>query len=115
MSKKKKKGRIDIVYSTDPDFEYNYGNEEAETLPPSRQRLRVHLDRKGRGGKEVSIVRGFAGSADDLKKLGRELKQKCGVGGSVKDGEILVQGNHADRIVELLKALGYGDVKRSGG
>ncbi len=115
MSKKNKKGRIDIVYSTDPDFDYRYQEEEAETLAASEQRLRVHLDRKGRGGKEVSIVRGFVGTADDLKKLGRELKQKCGVGGSVKDGEILVQGNHVDRIVGLLKDLGYGDVKRSGG
>ncbi len=115
MNKKKKKGRIDIVYSTDPDFEYQYENEEAETLAKEEQRLRVHIDRKGRGGKEVTIVKGFIGKEDDLKDLGKMLKQKCGVGGSVKEGEILIQGRHADKVVELLKKEGYRDVKRSGG
>jgi len=115
MSKKKKKGRIDIVYSTDPDFEYQYDNEEEETLPKEEQRLRVHIDQKGRGGKEVTIVKGFVGSSEDRKELGKMLKQKCGVGGSVKDGEILIQGNHAEKVVDLLKKVGYRDVKRSGG
>lgn len=116
MSKKNKKDRRGIVFSTDPDFEYNYDNgQEEETLEPNEQNLRVLIDRKKRKGKEVTLVTGFVGSDDDLKDLGKFLKTKCGVGGSTKDGEIIIQGNHRDKIVDLLKDKGYSKTKKSGG
>ena len=113
---KSKKDRKGVVYSTNPEFEYEYDNENgAETLHPSEQRLRILLDRKHRGGKEVTLVTGFVGTPDDLKALGKELKQKCGVGGSAKEGEIIVQGDQRQKVLDLLKKEGYGDVKLSGG
>ncbi|MBO7330348.1 MAG: translation initiation factor [Alistipes sp.] len=97
-----------MVYSTNPDFEYSTTEEqEATTLPPAQQNLRVWLDRKQRGGKTVTLVKGFVGTESDLSELGRMLKNKCGVGGSAKDGEIIIQGDHRDRVVELLTAAGY--------
>lgn len=97
-----------MVYSTNPDFEYRSGNEaETETLPAARQDLRVWLDRKQRGGKVVTLVRGFVGTEDDLTELARLLKTKCGVGGAAKEGEILIQGDHRDRVVEILLKAGY--------
>ena len=112
---KKKKNRIDVVYSTNPDFEFSYeNNQEFETQPPSEQNLIVCLDRKQRKGKEVTLVTGFVGTDDDLKELGKILKQKCGVGGSVKDGEIIIQGNQVIKAVDFLKSEGY-NVKISGG
>ena len=102
------KQRLGMVYSTNPDFEYNTDEvAEAETLAPERQDLRVWLDRKHRGGKTVTLVKGFVGSEADLAELGRMLKSKCGVGGSAKDGEIIIQGDHRDRVVELLLKAGY--------
>jgi len=110
-AKKRPKG---IVYSTDPDFEYNYGEgDPAETLSPSEQELRIHLQRL-KGNKVVSIVRGFQGSNEDLKEIGKMLKTACGVGGSVKDGEILLQGDHRDKILALLVKEGY-KAKKAGG
>ncbi|MBO7331020.1 MAG: translation initiation factor, partial [Alistipes sp.] len=86
-----------MVFSTNPDFEYTTTEEqEATTLPPAQQNLRVWLDRKQRGGKTVTLVKGFVGSESDLTELGRMLKSKCGVGGSAKDGEIIIQGDHRD-------------------
>ena len=109
------KNRINF-YSTNPDWQPDLPeNETPETLEPSEQKLYVMIDRKKRRGKEVTLVTGFSGEEDDLKDLGKFLKSKCGVGGSVKDGEILIQGNHRDKIVELLKSKGYTKTKKSGG
>ena len=113
---KSKKNRSGVVYSTNPDFEYQYDSDQDVATPdPAEQKLRVQIDRKQRRGKEVTLVTGFVGSADDLKELGKYLKSKCGVGGSAKDGEIMVQGNHRDRVVELLLEKGYTKTKKSGG
>ncbi len=112
MSKKKK---LNVVYSTNPNFEYSTdGDEEQETLLPARQNLKVWLDKKQRGGKVVSLIQGFVGTADDLKELGSELKSLCGVGGTAKDGEIIIQGDHRDKIVAYLHKKGYG-AKKAGG
>ena len=102
------KARLGMVYSTNPDFEYTTDKEEqTTTLPPQQQNLRVWLDRKQRGGKTVTLVKGFVGTDEDLSELGRMLKSRCGVGGSAKDGEIIIQGDHRDRVVELLTQAGY--------
>ena len=102
------KSRLGVVYSTNPDFAYETDSrEETETLPPGKQRLIVGIDRRNRGGKQVTLVTGFVGTDGDLKELGRTLKTRIGVGGSAKDGEITVQGDFRDRVVELLKELGY--------
>ena len=109
------KQRLGMVYSTNPDFEYSTTeNEEQQTLAPAEQNLRVWLDRKQRGGKTVTLVKGFVGSEADLAELGRMLKSKCGVGGSAKDGEIIIQGDHRDRVVDLLIAAGYKCNKAGG-
>lgn len=102
------KSRLGMVYSTDPDFEYaTRTDEEPETLAPERQELRVWLDRKQRGGKVVTLVRGFVGRDDDLQALARLLKTRCGVGGAAKEGEIIIQGDHRDRVVDILTRSGY--------
>ena len=104
-----------MVYSTNQEFEYDAGQQTGqETVQPGEQKLIVRLDRKNRKGKSVTLVEGFRGTDEDLKALGRELKGKCGVGGSAKDGEILVQGDFRDRVVMLLKEMGY-NAKRAGG
>lgn len=109
------KKRDGVVYSTSDNFEYNFeGQEATETLPPAQQRLKVLLDKKQRAGKQVTLVDGFIGSEDDLKELGKLLKNKCGVGGSAKDGEILIQGDHRDKVLQVLQQAGYG-AKKSGG
>lgn len=102
------KQRLGVVYSTDPNF--NYAKEETvqeETLEPSKQRLTVTIDRRNRGGKQVTLVSGFVGTQEDLAALGKALKEKCGVGGSAKDGEITIQGDLRDKVTALLKGMGY--------
>ena len=102
------KARLGVVYSTNPDFQYETTAEaEAETLPPDKQRLIVAIDRRNRGGKQVTLVTGFVGKADDLKELGKALKTRCGVGGTAKDGEITIQGDLRDKVVALLVEMGY--------
>ncbi len=102
------KKRLGVVFSTNPDFAYQQEEAEEEvTLEPSKQNLIVSIDRKGRGGKQVTLVTGFVGTADDLAEVGRALKVKCGVGGNAKNGEITIQGDFRDRVVTLLKEMGY--------
>lgn len=106
------KDRLNIVYSTNPDFGYETDEStEDETVDKKQQKLRVAMEKKGRGGKTVTLVRGFVGAEDDLKDLGKLIKTKCGVGGSVKDGEIIVQGDFKQRVIDLLKAEGYTQTK----
>lgn len=102
------KARLGVVFSTNPDFNYTTeGEEEVQTLPVAKQNLRVWLDRNHRGGKTVTLVKGFVGSEDDLKELAKELKNRCGVGGSAKDGEIIIQGAHKERVLQILLDKGY--------
>jgi translation initiation factor 1 len=117
MSKNKKsQSDFNFVFSTNSDFQPNQedGTPE-ETLAPNQQKLRVMIDRKKRKGKDVTLVVGFEGSEDDLKELGKHLKSKCGVGGSVKNYEIIVQGNQKDKVVKLLLEKGYSQTKGAGG
>jgi len=115
MAKKNRKLRDGIVFSTNNDFDYQYDEDpQEETLPPQQQNLRVMLDKKQRAGKAVTLVTGFIGDENDLKDLGKELKSKCGVGGSVKDGEIFIQGAFRDKVLDLLIKAGY-KAKKAGG
>ena len=108
------KDRLGVVFSTNPDFAYNTADEgEPETLAPAKQNLKIWLDRL-KGGRVATVVRGYVGSDDDLATLGKELKKSCGVGGTAKDGEIIIQGDHRDRVVELLTKAGYR-CKKAGG
>lgn len=112
MKKNDWKDRLNVVYSTNPDFAYETDEaDETETLPRQQQKLRVAMEKKGRGGKTVTLIRGFIGTEDDLKELGKLLKTKCGVGGSAKEGEIIIQGDFRQRIIDLLKAEGYTQTK----
>lgn len=117
MAKKKKLSNLSdlggFVFSTNEDFQLEQ-EESQETLAPSEQYLEALFSNKGRGGKTVTVIKGFVGSEDDLKALGKMLKTKCGVGGSVKDGEIIIQGKYRDKIMEILKNANY-NVKRVGG
>ena len=109
---KKKSNNNGIVYSTDPDFRIEEDRQHIETPAPGQQRLRVKLDTRQRAGKAVTLVEGFSGSTQDLETLGRQLKTHCGTGGSVKDGEIIIQGDQRDKITLWLKNHGYSSTKR---
>lgn len=110
MANKNRKKRENIVYSTNPDFEYEYKNsgEQQETLPANQQNLKIYLDSKAKKrGKQATLISGFVGSDDDLKELAKLLKTKCAVGGSAKDGDIIIQGDFREKIVQILIKEGY--------
>lgn len=107
-----RKKRSGIVFSTDPDFDYEYEQDDEQvTLPAAQQKLRISLDRKKRKGKTVTLIEGFVGTEEDLKSLGKILKSKCGVGGSAKNGEIIVQGDCKLKVIGLLKGMGYAKAR----
>jgi translation initiation factor 1 len=113
---KKNKNIANVVYSTNPNFIYqSIEADEQATRPSNDQALYVSIDRKQRGGKEVTLIEGFVGTEDDLKDLGKMLKSKCGVGGTVKEGQILIQGNFKEKIADLLLKEGYVKTKKKGG
>ncbi|HLW07878.1 MAG TPA: translation initiation factor [Marinilabiliaceae bacterium] len=112
MSKKKSQGGI--IYSTNPNYQPQVENEDTETLPPEKQQLKIWLDKKQRKGKIVTLITDFVGSIDDLKELEKALKNHCGSGGSSKDGEILIQGDHREKILLFLNGKGY-NAKKAGG
>lgn len=106
------KKRLGVVFSTATDYDYQTdAEEEVKTLEAKEQKLRVRIEKNGRGGKTVTIISGFIGSETDLKELGKALKSKCGVGGSAKDGEVLVQGDFKQRVIEILRTMGYTQTK----
>lgn len=111
----KKKNTIGIVYSTNPQFQYQYeSTNEPATLSPQQQDLRVFIEKKHRGGKTATIIKGFIGKQDDMEELAKLLKMRCGVGGSVKDGEIIIQGDCRDKVFDILISRGY-KAKKAGG
>lgn len=112
---KKDKTRVNVVYSTNPNFNFEEESDEIETLDNQHQQLKVCIDRKQRKGKSVTIISGFLGSDEDMQNLAKTLKTKCGVGGNVKDGEILIQGELKDKVYDLLINLGYTKTKKIGG
>lgn len=113
MSKKNKSDKHGFVYSTDPNFKYESEEEQVqETLPPKQQKLKIRLDTKQRGGKAVTLVEGFIGKEDDLQELGKKLKNYCGTGGSAKDGEIIVQGDQRDKVLQWLQKNEYTNSKK---
>lgn len=112
---KRKSDNKGFVFSTDPDFNFDNEHEELATLPPAQQKLRLQLETKHRGGKTATIVVGFTGTNDDLEELSKKLKSFCGSGGSAKDGEIIIQGDHRDKMLQWFLKNGYNNVKKSGG
>lgn len=110
-----KKNRGNVVYSTNKDFDYEEEYDEVETIENNLQELKVFIDRKQRKGKSVTIISNFIGKAEDLTDLSKTLKSKCGVGGSCKDGEILIQGELKEKVYDLLINLGYTKTKKIGG
>src|SRR3954470_478574 len=113
MNKKKSSDKNGFVFSTDPNFQFQQEDAEAqETLPSAQQKLRIRLETKHRGGKTVTLVTGFVGKDDDLQTLGKSLKNLCSTGGSAKDGEIIIQGDHRDKVLQWLLKNGYGLSKK---
>lgn len=115
MSKKNKGDKHGFVFSTDPNFRFEEEQQEQETLPPQQQKLRVRLETKHRGGKAATVVDAFVGKDEDLQALGKTLKNVCGTGGSAKDGEIIVQGDQREKVLQWLLKNGYTQTKKSGG
>lgn len=115
MAKKPKTNTGGYVYSTDPNFSLEPENREPETLSPAQQKLRIVLETRHRAGKAVTVIEDFIGNQEQLEQLGRQLKNLCGTGGSVKDGLILIQGDHRDKILQWLLKNGYGQSKKKGG
>lgn len=118
MKKQNKSDKNNVVYSTNPDYKndlFDFEIKDEAANPKSKQVVRVTLDRKSRGGKEVTLVMGLDETEADLKELGSFLKSKCGVGGAVKDGEIIIQGDHREKVIKLLLEKGYSNTKRTGG
>lgn len=113
--KNKKADNNGFVFSTNPDFNFNNEQQDLETLAPAQQKLRLQLETKHRGGKTATLVIGFVGTTADLEELGKKLKSFCGTGGSVKDGEIIIQGDHRDKMLQWFQKSGYTNVKKSGG
>jgi translation initiation factor 1 len=112
----KQKNRINVVFSTNPDYQYETEEKvEADSIAPGQQKLRIALDKKNRGGKEVTLITGFIGPETELEDLGKMLKNKCGVGGSIKDSEVLLQGDHRDKVVKILLEKGFTQTKKTGG
>lgn len=114
MSKKNKQDQNGFVFSTDPDFKFEFQEEVQETLPPAQQALRIKLETKHRAGKAVSAITGFIGTDEDMQDLAKKLKNFCGTGGSAKDGEIIIQGDQRDKILNWLLKNGYSKTKRIG-
>ncbi len=114
MSKNKRDNR-GFVFSTDPNFKYDNSREEYSDLEPRLQNLKIYLDRKARKGKVVTLITGYHGSDDGLKDLGKTLKSKCGVGGTAKNGEIILQGDHREKVYKFLLEKGYSKTKKAGG
>ncbi|ANI90455.1 SUI1 family translation initiation factor [Arachidicoccus ginsenosidimutans] len=112
---KNKRDNNGLVYSTDPNFSFQNEEESVDTLAPNQQKLRIWLETKNRGGKAATLVSGFVGSEDDLKELGKKLKNFCGTGGSVKDNEMLIQGDQRDKVLQYLLKEGYSQTKKAGG
>lgn len=112
MSKRNKPDNRGFVYSTDPEFRFEENNISRETLPPAQQPLKVRLDTRHRAGKAVTLIDGFSGKEEDLAELGKKLKTFCGTGGSAKNGEIIVQGDQREKIMQWLQKNGYKQVKR---
>lgn len=112
MSRKNKPDAKGFVYSTDPDFSFEEENNYYETLEPIQQKLKVKLDTKHRAGKAVTLIEGFVGKTEDMEELGKKLKSFCGTGGSAKDGEIIVQGDQREKVVQWLLKNGYRNVKK---
>jgi len=111
----KNRSNSPFVFSTNPDFKPESDGDEIQTLPPQQQKLRLQLETKHRGGKTATIALGFTGAEKDLETLGKQLKSFCGTGGSVKDGEIIIQGDHRDKLLQWFQKNGYSNVKKSGG
>ena len=114
MSKKNKPDSRGFVYSTNPDFKFEQGQESSETLPSAKQKFRIRLDTKSRAGKAVTLIDGFVGTHDDIQVLGKKLKSFCGTGGSAKDGEIIVQGDQREKVMQWLLKNGFSNTKKSG-
>ena len=114
MSKHKKNNSGGLVFSTNPDFQLNADQEPADEPPTNRQVLRIWLER-GKGGKDSTVVKGYVGPEERIAELAKILKNKCAAGGNAKDGIIIIQGDHRDKVIKLLQDMGYSNVKKAGG